>query len=91
MKMLRNRLMLIAAGAMLLSATATLASEPKYVFFFLGDGMANAQIQATEAYLTTLNGGSASLATAVSIPGCRIPPQCRMRSTDRIPTFRWRR
>lgn len=35
------------------------ADLPKYVFFFLGDGMANSQIQATEAYLTTLNGGSA--------------------------------
>ncbi|TKB27742.1 alkaline phosphatase [Desulfopila sp. IMCC35006] len=70
--MRRNRLILVAAGAMLLSATATLASEPKYVFFFLGDGMANAQIQATEAYLTTLNGGSASLATDLLQPENRL-------------------
>ncbi|MDX9964011.1 alkaline phosphatase [Desulfobacter postgatei] len=46
-----------------LAATAAFASNPKYVFFFLGDGMANAQIQATEAYLTTANGDSATLAT----------------------------
>jgi alkaline phosphatase len=30
--------------------------------FSSGDGMANAQIQATEAYLTTINGGSANIA-----------------------------
>lgn len=30
----------------------------KYVFFFLGDGMAAPQIQAAEAYKTYLNGGS---------------------------------
>jgi alkaline phosphatase len=34
-------------------ATAAHADQPKYVFFFLGDGMASAQIQATEAYLAT--------------------------------------
>ncbi|HSW38336.1 MAG TPA: hypothetical protein VLL97_02450 [Acidobacteriota bacterium] len=33
--------------------------QPKYIFFFLGDGMASAQIQSAEAYLTTVNGGSA--------------------------------
>ena len=54
---------MMMAGAMLLSATVACASQPKYVFFFLGDGMANSQIQATEAYLTTLNGGSATEAT----------------------------
>jgi alkaline phosphatase len=44
----------IAAAAMLLSAaTAAFADAPKYVFFFLGDGMASAQIQSTEAYLAT--------------------------------------
>lgn len=30
--------------------------QTKYVFFFLGDGMSNTQIQATEAYLTSTNG-----------------------------------
>lgn len=44
----------IAAAAMLLAtATAAFADAPKYVFFFLGDGMASAQIQSTEAYLAT--------------------------------------
>ena len=38
-------------------AGASITGNPKYVFFFLGDGMANSQIQATEAYLTTINGG----------------------------------
>ena len=37
--------------------------SPKYVFFFLGDGMSATQIQATEAYLTTFNGGDATVAT----------------------------
>lgn len=37
--------------------------QPKYVFFFLGDGMSNSQIQVTEAYKTTVNGGSAMKAT----------------------------
>jgi alkaline phosphatase len=44
-------------------ATVADAKELKYVFFFLGDGMASAQIQATEAYLTTKNGGNATVAT----------------------------
>jgi alkaline phosphatase len=48
-------------------ALATMAnagnlSQLKYVFFFLGDGMASSQIQATEAYLTTKNGGNAMVA-----------------------------
>jgi len=45
---------------------------PKYVFFFLGDGMASSQIQATEAYLTTLHGGSAMEATDVIKPQNRL-------------------
>lgn len=40
-------------------ATNAAANTPKYVFFFVGDGMSNSQIQATEAYLTTKNGGKA--------------------------------
>ena len=34
----------------------------KYVFFFLGDGMASVQMQATEAYLAHANGGTADSA-----------------------------
>jgi len=45
---------------------------PKYVFFFLGDGMASSQIQATEAYLTTINGGSAMKATDLLKPENRL-------------------
>ena len=48
---------------MLAMAAPAMAVMPKYVFFFLGDGMASAQIQATEAYLTTKHGDSATLAT----------------------------
>lgn len=51
--------MITTALMLLFIATSALAKTPKYVFFFLGDGMASSQIQATEAYLTTLNGGSA--------------------------------
>lgn len=35
------------------------SNGPKYVFFFLGDGMASVHMQATEAYLAHVNGGSA--------------------------------
>ncbi len=45
------------AGALALAA-ATAEAGPKYVFFFLGDGMSASQIQATEAYLAKVNGGS---------------------------------
>ena len=37
-------------AAMLLSGTTALADMPKYVFFFLGDGMSATQTQAAEAY-----------------------------------------
>ncbi len=45
---------------------------PKYIFFFLGDGMASAQIQATEAYLTVLNGGDEQKAADLLKPGNRL-------------------
>jgi alkaline phosphatase len=52
--------MIITTALMILFfATSAMAKPPKYVFFFLGDGMADSQIQAAEAYLTTINGGSA--------------------------------
>jgi alkaline phosphatase len=41
-------------------ADTSWAEMPKYVFFFIGDGMSTAQIQATEAYLTVKNGGKAT-------------------------------
>ncbi len=53
-------------------ATAALAAQPKYVFFFLGDGMSSTQIQATEAYLTTLNGGDAKKAGDLLKPENRL-------------------
>jgi len=46
--------------------------HPKFVFFFLGDGMASSQVQATEAYLTTINGGSAELASDLMKPTNRL-------------------
>jgi len=49
-----------ALAATIFMAGAAGADTPKYVFFFVGDGMASAQIQATEAYLTTRNGGRAT-------------------------------
>ncbi len=49
----KNLAFTVLAIAMLFVATAANAAQPKYVFFFLGDGMASAQIQATEAYLAT--------------------------------------
>jgi hypothetical protein len=45
----------LSATALLAAATSASVALPKDVFVFLGDGMANAQIQATEAYSTTVN------------------------------------
>jgi len=41
----------------LLSLSQAVNGELKYVFFFIGDGMGVNQINATEAYLSALNGG----------------------------------
>lgn len=61
-----------AALAFSLGAQDAYSAGPKYVFFFLGDGMSNSQIQATEAYLTTKNGDSATLATDLLKPENRL-------------------
>jgi len=53
MKLRKNFAAIILAVVVAFVATAAHADQPKYVFFFLGDGMASAQIQATEAYLAT--------------------------------------
>jgi alkaline phosphatase len=77
MKMSRktNCCKVVLASAVLafsLGAQDAYSAGPKYVFFFLGDGMASAQIQAAEAYLTTKNGGSATLATDLLKPENRL-------------------
>ncbi|RPJ04381.1 MAG: hypothetical protein EHM37_23230, partial [Deltaproteobacteria bacterium] len=53
MKIKKNLALMVLAVALVFAATVANATQPKYVFFFLGDGMASAQIQATEAYLAT--------------------------------------
>ena len=53
MKQRRWGAVLVVAVMLVLAARTASAASPKYVFFFLGDGMASAQIQATEAYLAT--------------------------------------
>ena len=60
------------AAAILFLATGASARQPKYVFFFLGDGMAGPQIQAAEAYLTTVNGGDATAAADLLKPENRL-------------------
>ncbi len=61
---LKNRLQILMLALLILAVAAVShAGEPKYVFFFLGDGMSSTQIQATEAFLTTKNGGDATVAT----------------------------
>ena len=59
-------------AAMLLSGTTALADMPRYVFFFLGDGMSATQTQAAEAYLTTFNGGRATEAADLLRPENRL-------------------
>ena len=53
-------------------ASAAHAAPPKYVFFFLGDGMSSSQVQATEAYLAELHGGSAREAADLLNPENRL-------------------
>jgi alkaline phosphatase len=53
MKLRRNLTGIVLAVVLAFMSTAAFAVQPKYVFFFLGDGMSSAQIQATEAYLAT--------------------------------------
>lgn len=61
--MRRTSLTAVAAMTLVVLAGAqAYADDPKYVFFFLGDGMSSSQVQSTEAFLTTLHGGSANKA-----------------------------
>jgi alkaline phosphatase len=48
------------ASALALAAATAEAAGPKYMFFFLGDGMSASQIQVTEAYLAQVNGGNST-------------------------------
>jgi len=86
MKVSRNAKRILCTGLMMAASLTVMSGEgvananhefgigdgPKYVFFFLGDGMASSQIQATEAYLTTVNGGSAMVATDLLKPENRL-------------------
>jgi alkaline phosphatase len=72
MKFKKQLTVVMLSVVILLFATAASAVQPKYVFFFLGDGMANSQIQATEAYLTEFNGGSATEAVDLLKPENRL-------------------
>ena len=70
---LKNQLMvMILFAVFLFMATPAMAGPAKYVFFFLGDGMSSSQIQATEAYLTTINGGDATSAADLLKPENRL-------------------
>ena len=40
----------------LVGALSTMAQQPKYVFYFIGDGMGLNQVNCTELYLASLNG-----------------------------------
>ena len=63
---------MVVACVVLFMAASAWATQPKYVFFFLGDGMSSSQIQATEAYLTTINGGVATEAVDLLKPKNRL-------------------
>ena len=69
---LKRMLYSTTLAAMLLSGTAALAEMPRYVFFFLGDGMSATQTQAAGAYLTTFNGGRATEAADLLRPENRL-------------------
>ena len=69
---LKRMLYSTTLAAMLLSGTTALAEMPRYVFFFLGDGMSATQTQVAEAYLTTFNGGRATEAADLLRPENRL-------------------
>lgn len=55
-----SKMMTIGCASALALATTAEAAGPKYIFFFLGDGMSASQIQVTEAYLAQVNGGNST-------------------------------
>ncbi|MFV0438321.1 MAG: alkaline phosphatase [Desulfopila sp.] len=59
-------------GGIVATATLAVAGQPKYVFFFLGDGMSTSQVQATEAYLTAQNGDDFNAAADLLKPQNRL-------------------
>ena len=70
---LRTKLtIIVSAVTMACTVTVANAAQPKYVFFFLGDGMSASQVQATEAYLTVANGGKATEAADLMKPENRL-------------------
>ena len=46
----------LLAALLCLSTAATLAKQPKYVFYFIGDGMGLNQVNAAESYLAEVQG-----------------------------------
>jgi len=72
MKLRKSLAVIVFVGLMAFMASAASAAPPKYVFFFLGDGMSSTQIQATEAYLTQRHGGSAKEAVDLLKPENRL-------------------
>jgi alkaline phosphatase len=75
--MKKNKMCMLLAAACAMAALSGINADArptratngaKYVFFFLGDGMASVEIQAAEAYLTNLNGGSEDSATDLMNP-----------------------
>ena len=72
MKLKKSMAAMVTAGVMAFMTSTACAAAPKYVFFFLGDGMSSSQIQATEAYLTQANGGSATEAADLQRPENRL-------------------
>lgn len=78
---------LIATGAASVHARPARNNDgAKYVFFFLGDGMSSSQIQATEAYLTTLNTGNATNPAALLDPANRLT-MCKLPVTGMQTTY----
>jgi len=55
--------LLLSFGVCQADTNQTGATPPKYIFLFIGDGMACAQVHATEAYLSANQAGAASSET----------------------------
>lgn len=66
---MKKKMLLLALALMMLLANCALAQDaaPKYVFMFIGDGMGNPQVTATQYYLGAVENPDATLPTPAQL------------------------
>lgn len=73
MKKLIALLLTLMLAACCVSAVAEETAVPKYVFMFIGDGMGNPQVTATQYYLGTLTNPDSSVPVPADLSFTRFP------------------